>query len=810
LLGRVGLAAACVIGCSVLGPTAAQAATIAVDIEVDTVAADGHCSLREAITSANTDTPPFAGAGECAAGVGLDVVTLPAGHFTLSRSGAQDDTNVNGDLDVLGAGLTVRGQGAAGTTVDANRIDRVFDVPTGRTTTIESLTITGGQAPMGANGADDTTAPPETEAQAGPGDPGGAGGGVRNAGTLTITDATIADNRAGTGGIGGIAHGGDGNFGGTGTNGAFGAGGGGGVGGAGGGIFTSGSLTLTRVIVTGNKAGAGGLGGTGTGGQGGAGTSGNGGNGGNGAGGHGGEGGNGGGVAAAPGATLTIDQSAISGNTAGDGGHDGLGQGGAGGVTSGNGSTGGSGGSGDGGFFASGRGGWGGGIYSADPITVTRSLVTGNVAGAGGVGGNGTGGLGGHAINTGSNSATGGHGGAGLGSDGGDGGGGGGIYAKGQFINVTVTANRAGNGADAGTAKGGNGGVSVGGPTGATGGSAWAGDGGDGGFGGAVYTEDATFRHATVTANDVGTHGTAGVTMPGSGGSPGGSTGGVVGGQNGFGGFIGGLGGFGSTKVANTVIAGNALSNCPFSGGGIVDGGHNFAFPKDDCPATGADPLLGPLADNGGPTMTQALLTGSPAIDAVPADAGCDATDQRTVARPQGPACDSGAFEVGLPVPPTSPPTESGPGPTSEVPPDTSPPTFVSASLKPARFAVNRRGARETPVSAKARKGTTFRFRLSEDARVLFVIERPTPGRRVKGRCVKPTRSNRRKPKCTRYAVAGRFAMAAKGGDNTKRFSGLIGRRALKPARYRATLIAKDAAGNASKPKRLNFRVVRR
>jgi hypothetical protein len=54
--------------------------------------------------------------------------------------------------------------------------------------------------------------------------------------------------------------------------------------------------------------------------------------------------------------------------------------------------------------------------------------------------------------------------------------------------------------------------------------------------------------------------------------------------------------------------------------------------------------MLGPLANNGGPTWTHALLTGSPAIDA--GDNGsCPATDQRGVARPQGSSCDIGAYE---------------------------------------------------------------------------------------------------------------------------------------------------------------------
>jgi hypothetical protein len=54
------------------------------------------------------------------------------------------------------------------------------------------------------------------------------------------------------------------------------------------------------------------------------------------------------------------------------------------------------------------------------------------------------------------------------------------------------------------------------------------------------------------------------------------------------------------------------------------------------------DALLGPLADNGGPTETQALLPGSPAIDTAD-NAVCPATDQRGV--PRDATCDVGAYE---------------------------------------------------------------------------------------------------------------------------------------------------------------------
>src|SRR5690606_29126136 len=61
-------------------------------------------------------------------------------------------------------------------------------------------------------------------------------------------------------------------------------------------------------------------------------------------------------------------------------------------------------------------------------------------------------------------------------------------------------------------------------------------------------------------------------------------------------------------------------------------------------------PLLGPLASNGGTTQTHALLANSPAIDAGD-NAGCAAApvngvDQRGTVRPQGAACDIGAYEA--------------------------------------------------------------------------------------------------------------------------------------------------------------------
>ncbi|MGZ5375057.1 MAG: choice-of-anchor Q domain-containing protein [Solirubrobacterales bacterium] len=62
------------------------------------------------------------------------------------------------------------------------------------------------------------------------------------------------------------------------------------------------------------------------------------------------------------------------------------------------------------------------------------------------------------------------------------------------------------------------------------------------------------------------------------------------------------------------------------------------------------DPQLGGLADNGGPTQTMALGPGSAAIDQVPVGTpNRPGADQRGTGRPQGAACDIGAFEVVVP-----------------------------------------------------------------------------------------------------------------------------------------------------------------
>jgi trimeric autotransporter adhesin len=117
----------------------------------------------------------------------------------------------------------------------------------------------------------------------------------------------------------------------------------------------------------------------------------------------------------------------------------------------------------------------------------------------------------------------------------------------------------------------------------------------------------------------------------------------------------------GSVSLRNTLLGDNVDGS---SGGGtehpdcsagmgdeITSQGHNLIESTAGCAitgtttgnVTGVDPKLGPLADNGGPTMTQALLPGSPAVDAADA-AAAPPTDQRGA--PRNP--DIGAYELVL------------------------------------------------------------------------------------------------------------------------------------------------------------------
>jgi DNA-binding beta-propeller fold protein YncE len=147
-------------------------------------------------------------------------------------------------------------------------------------------------------------------------------------------------------------------------------------------------------------------------------------------------------------------------------------------------------------------------------------------------------------------------------------------------------------------------------------------------------------------------------------------------------------------------------------------------------------------------------------------------------------------------------------------PADVEPPAISDFSLTRRRFRV---GPRSTPLVAwaaqrrrRAPRGTRFRFSLSEPADARLAIAKALRGRRVAGRCRAPSRRNRGGPRCTRYRPRGALVRRGRpAGRNAVRFTGRLGRRALRPGIYRATLVATDPAGNRSRAARARFRIVR-
>jgi hypothetical protein len=167
--------------------------------------------------------------------------------------------------------------------------------------------------------------------------------------------------------------------------------------------------------------------------------------------------------------------------------------------------------------------------------------------------------------------------------------------------------------------------------------------GGSGGFGGGVYNSggSVSLSHATMDSNVAdGPDAQRGGTLAVAGGN--------------------------LTLRASILSEGDgdfAERNCAVLAGTLTTLGANLEAPApspttSECGLSGgafdrlnSDAFLAPLADRGGPTLTHALLTSSPALDAIPS---CFpfTTDQRKLPRPGGPACEIGSFERQVAAPP--------------------------------------------------------------------------------------------------------------------------------------------------------------
>jgi CSLREA domain-containing protein len=174
------------IGCAVAAfalalPSLASAAPIAVDTTSDDPAQG--CTLREAIDYANSGSAGTTGCtGDASSDPSVvDQIDLPAGTYTLSGA-VGEDANAGGDLDIAQS-VTIQGEGADSTAIDAAGLDRAIDVPDNAGSavdvTVKDLTIENGNA--AGSGSD------------------GDGGGIRmldKDGVFTVDHAVIRDSHA--------------------------------------------------------------------------------------------------------------------------------------------------------------------------------------------------------------------------------------------------------------------------------------------------------------------------------------------------------------------------------------------------------------------------------------------------------------------------------------------------------------------------------------------------------------------------------------------------------------------------------------
>jgi hypothetical protein len=550
-------------------------------------------------TRVNTFPAGAGGTGGASQGGGLYATggSLSISESTLANNQAAGGNGGFGGTGIQGSGFTPGGGGTGGTGGAAQGAGFFASgaMISLTNSTLSSNAVHGGDGGNGGRGFGD-----------GANGGAGQGGGVYDSGSmLTLTNATVAMNTVrggdggnaggccGFGGIGGVGQG-AGLFtsgamisltnstlstntvrGGNGGNAGYslGIGGNGGAGQGGGAYVSSSVLTLTNATVATNTVGGG--------------------NGGNSGpygwisfsptGGPGGAG-QGGGLFSS--GTVTVANSTLSTNTVrgGDGGT---------GANDFNGLSGGPGGAGQ-----------GGALFSSGTVTLTNSTLSANTV-RGGNGGNGYGGYGGY---------NGGPGGAGQG---------GALFNSGTatVTNSTLSTNsvRGGNGGNGGNGsrvRGGNGGN------------------GAGGLGGGIYVGARTCALTDVTV----AFNTAEASLGGAGGtgSPPGSPG--TGGP-GQGGGLGNAGG--SVNALNTLIGDNSATSAPDFSGAVASLGHNLISNSSGGSGyTGTDlldvdPLLGPLQDYGGPTLTHALLPGSPALNSGnPNQLGL--ADQRGVVRRGG------------------------------------------------------------------------------------------------------------------------------------------------------------------------------
>ena len=158
---------------------------------------DGLCTLREAITAANSNSASGGGAGECVAGSETD-------PDTISLTGVTGTITLGSALPNITSEMTIAGPGASQLTISGNNSVRVFNLTLSNSATVSfsGLTIANGRANMDVGGGiyNQSDANVNVTDSTITGNFAVLGGGIANSsiGTFTIVNSTISNNSAGT------------------------------------------------------------------------------------------------------------------------------------------------------------------------------------------------------------------------------------------------------------------------------------------------------------------------------------------------------------------------------------------------------------------------------------------------------------------------------------------------------------------------------------------------------------------------------------------------------------------------------------
>ena len=172
--------------------------------------------------------------------------------------------------------------------------------------------------------------------------------------------------------------------------------------------------------------------------------------------------------------------------------------------------------------------------------------------------------------------------------------------------------------------------------------------------------------------------------------------------------------------------------------------------------------------------------------------------EPHTVAQPTSPG--------GQP-PTANPPSSPGAQPPAATPASPPPAHVSGASQTNPRFRVSAKKQLARISRRRAPVGTTFKYTLDTAATVRLDFTQPAGGRQVNGKCVPPTKRNRRKPGCA--LGRGSLTFAAHAGLNTVRFAGWLSRtRKLTPGKHTLTITA-ITPGIGATSQQLRFTIVR-